>query len=96
MASMTMWITHQTLQTGRTVGTTSMRATTRSMDYFRMTQNKQIIQNKKHKFPRLTKVQYYLRNKRLTSTTSRIYHTETGASIVYKEREEDNIINDED
>eukprot|EP00971_Amphidinium_carterae_P228048 4523380-Amphidinium_carterae.1 len=66
------------------------------MDYFRMTQNKQIIHNKKHKLPRLTKVQYYLHNRKLTSTTLRIYHTETGASTVYKERAEDNIINEED
>eukprot|EP00971_Amphidinium_carterae_P049310 971910-Amphidinium_carterae.2 len=64
------------------------------MDYFRMTQNKQIIHNKKHEFPRLTKVQYYLRNRRLTNTTSRIYYTEIGASIVYKAKAEDNIIND--
>eukprot|EP00971_Amphidinium_carterae_P302311 6007025-Amphidinium_carterae.1 len=61
-----------------------------------MTQNKQIIHNKKHKFPRLTKVQYYLHNRRFKSTISRIYHTEIDANTVYKERVEDNIINDED
>eukprot|EP00971_Amphidinium_carterae_P199725 3964153-Amphidinium_carterae.1 len=46
-------------------------------------QNKErTIHNKNHKFPRLTKVQYYLHSRRLKSTTLHIYHTETGANKV--------------
>eukprot|EP00971_Amphidinium_carterae_P285422 5666554-Amphidinium_carterae.1 len=52
--------------------------------------------NKKHKLPRLPRHQYYLRSRRLMSTTSHIYLTETGANTVYKERASHNIINEED
>eukprot|EP00971_Amphidinium_carterae_P115208 2281984-Amphidinium_carterae.1 len=60
-------------------------------------QNKErTIHNKKHEFPKLTKVQYYLHNRRLKSTTLHIYHTETSANTAYKEKANHNIINEED
>eukprot|EP00971_Amphidinium_carterae_P106127 2101877-Amphidinium_carterae.1 len=66
------------------------------MDYFKTMNLEKITHNKKHKLPGLTKVQYYLHNRRLMSTTLRTYLTETGANIVYKERASHNIINEED
>eukprot|EP00971_Amphidinium_carterae_P079077 1564513-Amphidinium_carterae.1 len=74
-----------------------MTTTTRSMDYFKTMQNKErAIHNKKHKFPRLTKVQYYLHSKRSKSTILCIYLTETGANTAYKERANHSITNKED
>eukprot|EP00971_Amphidinium_carterae_P231301 4590045-Amphidinium_carterae.1 len=61
-----------------------------------MTNLEKTIHNRKHKLPRHTKVQYYLHNRRLMSTTLRIYLTGTGANTVYKERASHNIINEED
>eukprot|EP00971_Amphidinium_carterae_P019336 380677-Amphidinium_carterae.1 len=66
------------------------------MDYFKTTNLEKSIHNKKHKLPRPTKLQYYLHNERLMSTILRIYLTGTGANIVYKERPNHNIINEED
>eukprot|EP00971_Amphidinium_carterae_P004076 80911-Amphidinium_carterae.1 len=66
------------------------------MDYFKTMLNAQNNLNKKPKFPRLTGHLRYLRNRRLMSTILHIYHTEIGASIVYKERANHNIINEED
>eukprot|EP00971_Amphidinium_carterae_P017865 352049-Amphidinium_carterae.2 len=93
---MTLWITHQISQIGITNGMKSRTTTARSMDYFKMTILEMTIHNRKHKFPRLTKVQYYLHKRRLKSTTLRIYSTETGANTVYKERANHNIINEVD
>eukprot|EP00971_Amphidinium_carterae_P017936 353412-Amphidinium_carterae.1 len=51
-----------------------MTTTTWSMDYFKTMQNKErTIHKKKHKFPRLTNVQYYLHNRKSKSTILRIY-----------------------
>eukprot|EP00971_Amphidinium_carterae_P144885 2870827-Amphidinium_carterae.1 len=66
------------------------------MDYFKTMNLEKTIHNRKHKRPRPTKVQYYLRSRRLMSTTLRIYLTETGANTVYRERASHNIINEED
>eukprot|EP00971_Amphidinium_carterae_P098574 1949555-Amphidinium_carterae.1 len=70
------------------------------MDYFKMTQNKQItalanIHNKNHKLLRLTKVQYYLHNRRLKSTAFHIYHIEFVQTLCTR-KAKDNIINEED
>eukprot|EP00971_Amphidinium_carterae_P103299 2044804-Amphidinium_carterae.1 len=67
-----------------------------SMDYFKMMNLEKTIHNRKHKLPRLTRIQYYLHNRRVMSTTLRIYPTETAANTVYKERANHNIINEED
>eukprot|EP00971_Amphidinium_carterae_P348617 6490595-Amphidinium_carterae.1 len=92
-----MWITHQTSQTGTTVGMESTTITTRSMGYFKtMLSVQNTLQatyfNKKHNFRRLTKVRRYLHNRRLKSTMLRIYLTETGANTVYKAKANHNII----
>eukprot|EP00971_Amphidinium_carterae_P245585 4877232-Amphidinium_carterae.1 len=61
-----------------------------------MTNLEKTIHNKKHKLPRPTRVQYYLHNRRLMSTTLRTYLIEIGVNIAYKGKANHNSINEED